>query len=121
MSRRAANRPNIFAILLTRMTDGDSEVLALLISSACGCVSSEATYLWEMAVFGALGAGAALVTVVRAGAAVGVASGFDLGAYLDAHLACNVLAWKTPSRSNLPSAMACESSLKVSGGASVPG
>src|SRR5208282_2508593 len=42
------------------------------------------------------------------------------GAYFEAHLACSALAWKTPSRPKLPSASACESSLKVSGGASVP-
>ena len=42
------------------------------------------------------------------------------GAYLLAHLACRTLAWKTPSRPYEPSASAWESSLKVSGGASVP-
>src|ERR1019366_9447768 len=52
------------------------------------------------------------------GSAAGVAPG--CGAYFDAHLACSCLAWKTPSRPKLPSAKACESSLKVSGGASVP-
>src|SRR5271155_5565652 len=42
------------------------------------------------------------------------------GAYFDAHLACSALAWKTPSGPILPSARACDSSLNVSGGASVP-
>ena len=42
------------------------------------------------------------------------------GAYFDAHFACSCLAWNTPSRPKLPSARACDSSLKVSGGASVP-
>jgi hypothetical protein len=37
------------------------------------------------------------------------------GIYLEAHLACSCLAWKTPSRPKLPSASACELSLKVIG------
>src|ERR1700716_422305 len=47
----------------------------------------------------------------------GVAPGWPgCGAYFDEHLACNCLAWKTPSRPKLPSAKRCEPSLKVSGG-----
>src|SRR5208283_775500 len=59
--------------------------------------------------------------MLLAGSLAGVAPGWPgFGAYFDAHLACSCLAWKTPSRPKLPSARACESSLKVSGGASVP-
>ena len=42
------------------------------------------------------------------------------GAYFDAHFACSALAWNTPSLPKLPSASACELSLNVSGGGSVP-
>ena len=56
----------------------------------------------------------------RAAGMAGAADSAPAGAYLLAHLAWRTEAWKTPSRPYEPSARACESSLKVSGGGSEP-
>src|ERR1017187_1657637 len=75
-----------------------------------GVIGRSHTNIWEDHFVGA-----SIAVLPAAGAAPGWA-----GAYFEAHLACNWVAWKTPSRPYVPIARACASSLNVSGGGSDP-